>query len=252
MNSKFDEILKINGNPPSQSVVYQKRLNRIKEAISWPIGTFENKEYTTIWSGEQGYEIKLGKPGKESQTNYAGQLNIHDMRPDIFHQGENLNLAATFGNVIYDLEEVARTDRYCVELLAVLFFRSAFLLDHKEHRDETNKVFFRYEPNLEVVKYITERIPELHGMPPIVFLQYIDAIALNEDVKYYSKGKNLKHQNTGGKNNYLTYVMITAVMTGDLPISAIASKLLRSNVSAISNKDALNVLPHLRGRNLLP
>ena len=67
-------------------------------------------------------------------------------------------------------------------------------------------------------------------MPPIVFLQYIDAIALNEDVKYYSKGKNLKHQNTGGKNNYLTYVMITAVMTGDLPISAIASKLLRSNV----------------------
>lgn len=245
MNPRFDEILKIEGRPPSQKAIYEKRLNRIKEAMTWPVGTFKNKAYTNYFNlGE--YEIKLGKPGKESQDSYNGTKNPHDMRPEIFKGGENQNLAATFGNVIRDLEDVAKKERYCVELLAALMFRSAFLLDHKETRDDGGNIIYRYTPNQEVLDYITERIPEIYNVPPIVFLQYIDAIALNEDVKYYCNGKyDLSKKGTGGKNNYLTYVLLTTVITGDTPLSLVAGMLLKTNVSPIGINRAIDILPHV-------
>ncbi len=247
MNQQFDEILRIEGKPPSQKEVYEKRLNRIREAMSWPIGTFENKTYTLYYK-EYEYEIKFGKPGKESQESYNGTKNPHDMRPEIFKDKKNLGLAATFGDVIFDLEEVAKKEKYCVELLAVLMFRSAFLLDHKEVKDFAGNLIYRYIPNQEVIDYITERIPEIYGVPPVVFLQYLDAIALNEDVKYHFKGKNLAKVGTGAKNNYLTYVLLTAVITGDIPVSIIAAKLLRTNVAAINLKQAFSVLPHINSK----
>jgi len=244
MNQRFDEILKIEGMPPSQRGVYAKRLNRMEEAMSWPVGTFENKTYTTYYKGGE-YEIRLGKPGKESLESYRGTRNPHDMRPEIFKNGENLNLAATFGDVIYDLEEVAKVEKYCVELLAVLMFRSAFLLDHQESRDASGNLIYRYAPNQEVIDYVTERIPLIYSVPPIVFLQYIDAIALNEDIKYHYKGFDLSRVSTGAKNNYLTYVLLTTVITGDVPVSVIAAKLLRSNVAAIGINHARDILPHV-------
>lgn len=246
MNREFDDILRIEGKPPSQRAVFEKRINRVKEAMSWSPGTWSQKSYYTFW--EKGeYRIAFGKPGKEStrESGYRGELNPHDMRPDIFVNGENLNVAATFGDVIGELEEVAKVEKYCVELLGVLMFRSAFLLDHNPYTNEIGEIAYRYEPSAEVVDYITERIPTIYNIPPEVFLQYIDAIALNEDVKYHYKGKDLSSGGVGGKNNYLTYVMIIAVITGDLPISTIARKLLRTNVSAISITDAMRVLPHV-------
>lgn len=246
MVEKFNEILKIDGRPPSQRLVYEKRLDRINEAISWNGGTFEEKIYHGVWEDEV-YRIALGKPGKEAalESGYKGVLNQNDMRPDIFENGVHMGVAATFGDIVADLEKVAKTEKYCVELLGVLFFRSAFLLDHHEvqYGDAT---LYRYQPNEEVIKYITERIPLIYNVPPIVFMQYLDAIALNEDVKYHTKGKDLSSAATGGKNNYLTYVMIIAVICGDLPVSEIAKKLLRTNVSAIGINKALEILPHLQ------
>lgn len=248
MEAHFDQILKIEGRPPSQKDVYEKRLARINEAIGWSEGGFSDKHYHGIWEDDT-FKVALGKPGKEAapeESGYKGVLNPNDMRPDLFKNGTNMNLAATFGDVVHDLEGVAKVEKYCVELLGVLFFRSAFLLDHMPVELPDGKVVYRYRPNPEVIEYIAQRIPSIYDVPPMVFLQYLDAIALNEDVKYHTKGKNLSKEKTGGNNNYRTYVMIIAVITGDLPISAIARLLLRSNVSPISNKDALEVLPHLK------
>ena len=244
-NPLFDEMLSLPKKIPSQKDVYQKRLSRINEAMSWPVGTFEDKAYTTYYKAGE-YEVRLGKPGKESQDNYKGKKNPYDMRPEIFKNGANLNLAATFGDVIYDLEVVAKVEKYCVELLATLMFRSAFLLDHRAVNSDSSNPIYRYDPKQEVVDYITDKIPLIYGVPPVVFLQYIDAIALNEDVKYYYKGFDLEKKSTGAKNNYLTYVLLTAVITGDIPVSVIAAKLLRSNVAAITIKQALAVLPHTK------
>ena len=245
MNREFDEILSIPKRPPSQKDVYEKRYNRILEAMSWPEGTYEDKVYTTYYKGDS-YEVRLGKPGKESLDTYKGKKNPYDMRPEIFKDGKNLNLAATFGDIIYDLEEVAKKEKYCVELLAALMFRSAFLLDHEVANSDKNNPIYRYSPKQEVIDYITERIPEIYGVPPIIFLQYLDAIALNEDVKYYYKNFDLSKKNTGGRNNYLTYVLLTTVITGDIPVSVIAAKLLRTNVAAIGISQALAVLPHVK------
>ncbi|MES2749156.1 MAG: hypothetical protein V4606_02065 [Patescibacteria group bacterium] len=247
MVPEFNEILKIVGNPPSQRAVFEKRMNRINEAMSWDSGTFRSKIYHSIW--ENGvYKIAFGKPGKEStnESGYTGALNPHDMRPDLFKNNINLGSAATFGDVVSDLEEVAKVEKYCVELIGALLFRSAFLLDHKDELTISGTRIYRYCPNSMVIDYITSKIPLIYGVPPIVFLQYLDAIALNEDVKYYYKGKDLTKGGVGGKNNYLTYVMIIAVITGELPISLIAKKLLRTNVAAISIQDGLRVLPHIK------
>lgn len=249
MEIRFDEILKIEGNPPSQKKIFDKRMNRINEAKRWPVGTFQNKEYHFIWRNGV-FSVGLGKPGKEStrDSGYTGELNPYDMRPDLFKNDENINIAATFGDVVEELEQVAKVEKYCVELLGVLMFRSAFLLDHKAETDELGNTVYRYKPNMEVVDYISSRIPSIAGVSLEAFLQYLDAIALNEDVKYEFKGKNLSVDNTGGKNNYLTYVMIIGVITGDLPISSIAQKLLKTNVSAITIKDAMRILPHVKGQ----
>lgn len=243
MVEEFNKILKIVGNPPSQRMVFEKRMKRISEALNWKSGTFEDKIYTSFWE-EGSLKIALGKPGKESQDSYSGDINQHDMRPDIFDNGINRKKAATFGDVVYELEKVSEKNNYCVELLGALMFRSAFLLDHVEIKEGV----VRYMPSEEVIKYINERVPTIYGISPLGFLHYIDAIALNEDVKYYCKGRNLEKESVGAKNNYLTYVKLIAVITGEIPVSSIANQLLRSGVATIGINEGLRVLPHVGSR----
>lgn len=246
MVSEFDQILGIKGNPPSQMKVYDKRLNRISEALAWSLGSFKEKHYHGIWENDF-YKVALGKPGKEAapeESDYSGIINSSDMRPEIFANGINLNKAATFGDIVSDLEKVAAVDRYCVEVLGVLFYRSAFLLDHEPQEYEGSTIY-RYCPNRNVINYIMERVPEIYGVPPEVFLHYVDAIALNEDVKYHHKGYDLRSKPTGGKNMLLTFVKIIAVMTDGLPLSEIAAPLLKRGVAPINQKQAKKSLPHI-------
>jgi hypothetical protein len=144
------------------------------------------------------------------------------------------------------LESIGKASPYALELLGCLLFRSAFLLDHKKQNPDSIEEIYRYCPNEEVVKKIAEAIPDAYGVPPEVFLHYLDAIALNEDVKYYSKGRNLERESVGGRNNLLTYVKIITVLSGKQSLSEITGPLLRSGVNPISQQGAIESLPHLK------
>lgn len=240
----FDEILHVDRAEISQGKVYPKRSARILEAKSWACGDETQPRYYSLW--EKGdYRIALGKPGKEALPGYRGTINPNDMKPTIFYKSINMSKAATFQNIVEDLEKVGKTHPYALELLGCLLFRSAFLLDHKKIETSVAGDTYRYVPNLLVVDKISETVPIIYGVPVEVFLHYLDAIALNEDVKYDFLGHDLSKKNTGGKNNLLTYVNLIAVISGKKPLYTIAGPLLRSGVSAITQSAAFETLPHL-------
>jgi SOS-response transcriptional repressor LexA len=242
MNS-FDIILSVGKKAPSQKEVYPTRKARIEEALSWSKGTEENRDYHFVW--EQGdYSVALGKPGKEALSGYKGKPNPDDMRPTLFFQGVDMGKKATFKDIVEDLELVGKTHTYALELLGCLLFRTAFLLDHEKISKEGEKEKYRYNPNKDVIKKISETVPLIYGVPVEAFLQYLDAIALNEDVKYTFLGYKLEKENVGGKNNMLTYINFITIILGKKPLSSIA-RLLSSGVATISLKDALEILPHL-------
>jgi hypothetical protein len=240
---EFNEILSVEGLPLSQRSIFPKRQARIDEAKSWEIGTPEERKFYTIWKNEE-YSISLGKPGKEATTEYRGTQNPDDMKPSIFFRGENLQKSATFQDVVKDLEEVGKVSKYALELLGCLIFRSAFLLDHKTVEGGEEEGKYRYFPNQAVVNKIAEFVPIVYGVPTEVFLHYLDAIALNEDVKYSSR-YDLSKKDVGGRNNLLTYVNLIAVILGKKGLHTLAGPLLKSGVSAIGQKVAISCLPHL-------
>jgi hypothetical protein len=242
----LDDILSVDKKETGPKKVYIKRSARIAEAKSWPIGTGENRNYYTIWENDN-YRVALGKPGKEALPGYTGKTNPNDMRPTIFFNGVDMNKSATFQDIVKDLEEVGRTHSYALELLGCLLFRSAFLLDH---HDNNSDGIYKYYPNENVINIINENVHTIYGVPTEVFLHYLDAIALNEDVKYDFLGHDLSKKNTGGRNNMLTYVNLIAVISGKKPLYTIAGPLLRSGVAAISLKAAFESLPHISSHDM--
>ncbi len=240
----FDEILHVDTAATSQRKVFPKRQARIIEAKSWPQGTKEDRKYHTIWEKDD-YRVALGKPGKEALPGYSGKTNPDDMRPTIFFKGQDMKKAATFQDIVKDLEEVGKTHAYALELLGCLLFRSAFLLDHRKINPETSEGIYRYYPSEEVINKITETVPIIYGVPAEVFIHYLDAIALNEDVKYDFLGYDLQTKNVGGKNNLLTYVNLVAVISGKKALYTLTGPLLRSGVAAITQKAAFAALPHI-------
>lgn len=239
----FHEILRVDKNNISQKKVFPKRIARIKEAKAWATGTFENRNYYTLWENAD-YRISLGKPGKEAGSEYKGTTNPSDMRPTIFYKGVEIQKPATFKDIVRDLEEVGKAHQYALELLGCLLFRSAFLLDHMKV-DSSDVEIYRYYPNVKVVNKISELVPIIYDVPTEVFLHYLDAIALNEDVKYDFLGYDLSKKNVGGRNNMLTYVNLVAVISGKKALYTLTGPLLRSGVAAITNKEAFASLRYL-------
>lgn len=244
MQDNLDAILYVDTKSISQKLVYPKRKARIDEAISWHVGTESSPRYYTTWKNKD-YRVALAKPGKEAFKNYSGMNNPNDMKPTIFFKNKNLNKSATFQDIVQHLEIVSEKHSYALELLGCLLFRSAFLLDHTTQISDSSKSIYKYCPNMVVVGKIGAEVPHIYDVPVDVFLQYLDAIALNEDVKYSTKGYDLSTKNVGGKNNLLTYVNLIAVISGKKPLYTLSGPLLRSGVSAITLKDAFNALPHL-------
>ena len=244
----FDVILYVDATKISQRKIFQKRKARVDEAMRWSIGTENNREYHTVW--EKGeYCVALGKPGKEALPGYRGKNNPYDMRPTIFYRKVDMEKKATFQDVVKDLEEVGKKHTKELELLGCLLFRSAFLLDHIRVNTNQSEEVYRYYPNDFVINKINESVKSIYGVPTEVFLHYLDAIALNEDVKYTNLGYDLETKNTGGRNNLLTYVNLIAVISGKKPLYTLADPLLRSGVAAINQREAFEFLPHISGKN---
>lgn len=219
------------------------RGSSIEYAKKLPKGSSQtNRALHDLWSSGQ-YAVGVGKPGKEDDETRS-KPNPNDMWPYI-RTGENVKTeSATFRDVFKELEHAEGKSRWALELLGALFVRSAKMLDHK---DGGNKVI--YEPPRVVLDEIKKDLPSMFGVPLEVFLQYIEAIALNEDVKYETLG-HLRGKpygpGAGRTNNLLTCAHLIGVLLKrvELVDFAYGFSMMRG-VSPINMKTALVVFPML-------
>lgn len=245
-------ILKVKKSDISKKVAGARRMARVHEAISWSSGTASNPTYHTIWSNGE-YSIALAKPGKEAAHDYVfcrykdGRKgnNPNDMRPSIFKNGELVQVhPKSFTEIFDELQILGRADMEALNLIACLFFRSAYMIDHVE----VSPGGWRYEIPSEVLDAIMQKLPTADGLPMDVFLHFLDALAWNEDVKYHTLGYDVT-DGYGRKNNLLTCVNLIGVLLNKIQLTKFAGAFSRPPVglSPISNKNALYYFPELDG-----
>lgn len=242
--SSFPSLFAEEGTNPSLSfsvskinavfkrAVLQKREQLIQISTQLSGQTTQGSfDYHTIWtSSDNQYEVSVGKFGKEyyqnnkknKKTGIKGN-NPNDMKPSVFQNGAELVFDASFKNVFDFLIAVSKIDKRVLRLLGCLFVRNAFLEDHSC----TNGKYI-YSPPKDIIEIIVAAIPTFNNIDTEVYLHYVDAIAWNEDVKYWSLEYDLK-KGIGRQNNMLTYAHIVAVLLGEASLSGLCMGLIQGN-----------------------
>ena len=77
-----------------------------------------------------------------------------------------------------------------------------------------------------MIDRIVATVPSFNGIDTEVYLRYVDIIAWNEDVKYWTLEYDLK-KGPGRQNNMLTYAHIAAVLLGKSSLSSLCMSLIR-------------------------
>ena len=217
--NKLDEINSMLKLPDTRLTSFAKhrRLEALKEAISWKKGPSQDKRIITELYLIDEYTIAVEKPGKEAAEDYkscrhyiTGEKtnNPNDMHPQIFKYGKRIEENLSFSDMFERIEGLMHSDLFGLELMGMLLFRAAFMLDHRKN-DEGN---WRYTPPEEVVKMLEGRIPTISEIPVRVFLYFFEVLSLNEDVKVYTLGHTDFSKDYGRVNTLLTFVHLIAVL----------------------------------------
>ncbi len=224
-------------------VLRQKSIDDAVLLVAGP--SRDQKNFYDLWEGS-GYVVGVGKPGKESARSVP---KPHDMWPFI-RKGEKFEeKSASFKDIFLELEHMGNESQHALELLGCLLVRSALMLDHEIENDAVV-----YRPPKEVLEEIAQFIPSMFNVPLEVFLQYIDTIALNEDVKYQRNlnSKGLKYGITAGRpNNLLTCAHLVAVLLNRSGIVEFAYRFSQlRGVSPLNEKELTTCFPMLADPNV--
>src|SRR3989338_7363266 len=115
-----------------------------------------------------------------------------------------------------------RADIFGLEVMGMLLFRAAYMLDHKKDQ----KGNWRYEPPQKTISLLEKKIPIVRDIHVRVFLHFLEVLALNEDVKVYTLGHN-KFQDYGRINTLLTFTHLISVFLNRRSISQFAGAFAR-------------------------
>jgi hypothetical protein len=220
------------------------RVKSIDNAVQLSRGpSRDNMDYHILWTGD-GYEVGVGKPGKETVTTNIVNPNVNDMWPFIRRNGVFEAKSASFDDIFNELEHMGNKSRHSLELLGCLLARSAFMLDHKMVEEK-----ILYTPPNEIIEEISKDITNMFKVPLVVFLQYLEAIALNEDVKYQrrtnTKGKPYASA-AGRPNNLLTCAHLIAVLLQKTSMIGFATGFAKKRgVSPLDIKQLTSCFPML-------
>ncbi|MDP2749863.1 MAG: hypothetical protein Q8O89_03465 [Nanoarchaeota archaeon] len=223
------------------------RKESVDEAISLKSGkNQDNKEYHEFYKVEN-YRICFGKPGKEAAPDYKSLRgkNVNDMTPTLFIGKEKHENTFSFDNIFEMLNYIGKKDEEALELIGCVIFRCAYMLDH--HKDAKGR--WRLTLPEPVITAIESKIEEVQDIPVKVFLYVLEAIALNEDVKYHTLNMNpLLKEGTGRRNNLLTYCHLISILLGRLPFAKFAGSFARPpiGISALTQKDTFTAFPLLK------
>lgn len=210
----------------------QRRIEALNEALSWEKGPDQLNRKTKILYKLNDYAIGVAKPGKEAAPEYKGcrhykthekTNNPNDMLPLILRRGEKLDKELTFELMFEKIESLMRSDLFGLELMGMLLFRAAFMLDHKKNSEGN----WRYEPPEDIVGILEERIPIVTGIPIRVFLHFLETLSLNEDVKVHTLGYEGFKQDYGRINTLLTFVHLIAVLLNRRSLAKFAGSFAR-------------------------
>jgi len=247
---------KLSRNATFASKVRAKKKCMIDEAISWKgSANREDLIYHDLWASKDGkYNVKLGKFGKEYHLTTIKHKdgtvgnNPNDMHPTVYVDGVIRDFDGSFDHVFNFFQEVSEKSKDALRILGCLVFRNSLLLDHKLVNDENGISSYRYQPSEDAISFISERFPLYDGIPIEAYLHYMEAIAWNEDVKYYTLGYDVFKQGTGRTNNMKTYANLIAVLLGKASFVKLCSSFSRPpvGVSPITNNAALEAFPELK------
>jgi len=246
---EFNE--QVSRNRTFAAKVRDKKLQLIQEAISWS-GNKEKGSFVLhdIWeSDDKRYKVSLGKFGKEYYLDTIkwkdGHLgnNPNDMHPTVFVNGVEKEFDGSFDHVFNFFQDVSKVSEEALRILGCIIYRNSLLVDHI--RD--NKGYYRFSPSKEAMDIVTSFFPTYDGISTEAYIHYLEAIAWNEDVKYYTLGHDVFGQGTGRTNNMKTYAHIIAVLLGKASLSKLCSSFARPpvGVSPIPTTTAASVFPEL-------
>jgi len=220
-----------------------------EEAISWKGGTITDK-IPYIMYESSGFKVILNKPGKESlpeynRCNYKGRKkgnNPNDMTPTLLFNGKVHDNKFGFDDIFEIIDSIR--DIGALEVFGAILFRMAYMLDHK--LNSNNQI--RLDIPKDALLVLQNRCPVIIGIPIKIFIEMLEIISLNEDVKYYTLGYNDNFTNgTGKRNNLLTYVRLVALLLKKESFYKFVGSFSRPpvGISAISNSKAFEVFPDL-------
>lgn len=217
---------------------------------------------------EDGEHLFIQYPGKEATREDDGN-RPWDFRPRLQLEdgtyGENLSFGDVWDTLFYVLEELEDDGIDPARALAILFYRMAFMVDHRweyepefmtrvvsdgrvlETSTERYPHLLVYDPPQDVISDLSEMIPEIGGMSLEAFLHYNDLLAWNEDCKYYYRDEVVRDDGwdgvrTGRINNLLTHVSIIGIITGDYRLSDLLNKFQRSRGVAPVTRDEAELI----------
>ena len=126
---------------------------------------------------------------------------------------DDLYLNESFQAIWVRMSRMAIVDFQMFKLLLLLVFRSAYHLDHVEIEGRV-----RYQPNQQILEFI-DVMDDIFGeaSPPgglLAFLNFLDLLGWNEDVKYHTTDgepefSNTKKFDTGRINTFRTCINVT-------------------------------------------
>ena len=213
----------------------------INEAVLYPGDPSKgNLIYTEIWkSGE--YSVKFGKYGKEYDRP-GNKKNPYDMVPKIFKNDEICKLNPSFKAIFLLSEKLKQeNDDKSLLILACLFIRNAFLIDHVQNSEG----YYRYKIPTIALNYLIQNVGSHENIPIEAFLMYVDAIGWQEDVKYVKSRGVSPNSDIGRKNNMLTYVHFIACLLGRISFADMLAK-FNFGVSPLDKKKIAETFPELK------
>jgi len=233
--NNINQELKITRNKLS-AMSHDRRLALLYESLSWEKGLDqENRIVTSLYELPLGYNVAIAKPGKEAASDYRGcrfyagerkgekTNNPNDMNPHILRFGEKVGKDLTFEDMFDRIENLMHSDLFGLEIMGMLLFRAAFMLDHEKNEDGN----WRYFPPKSSLELLETRIPQVGGIPIRVLLHFLEVLSLNEDVKVHTLGyTDLKHD-YGRINTLLTFVHLIAVLLNRRSLAKFAGSFAR-------------------------
>ena len=238
-----------------------QRKKRITEAIRFEGGTIEKPKKYLISILPNGKEVYFLKPGKETQRKIAN-INIHDMFPNIGINDKSETEGFSFEVIWEYLIKISIINQITFKKVLVLLYRLCFFIDHREIKE-----VIRYSPSKELLDYILkidfslkEGFRDKFKKDEIGLLEYlnfVDLLGWNEDVKYHVKNSKPDFQdktkkNTGRVNTILSIISVPLMINDFLSniienvnyIEKINVRLILSTMQKLSKSRGICVLSH--------